>query len=146
MGQVALHWAGHDSQMFVTRDSFGHMVVAGSWSKDDEEGWVEWRGVKPSDLLIMALCSCSAYDVVMILRRQHQELTDLRITAEAHQAPEPPYQFTNIHLHYAATGRNLEPAKVERAIHLSEEKYCSVAATIKGVAEITNSYEVHQEA
>ncbi len=146
MGQIALHWAGHDSQMFITRDSFGHMVVAGSWPKEDETDWVEWKGVKPSDLLVMALCSCSAYDVVMILRRQRQELTDLRIVADAQQAAEPPYPFTEIHLHYIATGRNLDPAKVERAIHLSEDKYCSVAATIKGVATLTHSYEVHQEA
>jgi len=146
MGQIALHWAGHDSQMFITRDSFGHMVVAGSWPKEDQTDWVEWKGVKPSDLLVMALCSCSAYDVVMILGRQRQALTDLRIVAEAQQASEPPYQFTEIHLHYIATGRNLDPAKVERAIHLSEDKYCSVAATIKGVATLTHSYEVHQEA
>lgn len=145
MGQVALHWAGHDSTMFITRDSFGHMVVAGSWPKDGEEGWVEWKGVKPSDMLVMALVSCSGYDVVTILRRQRQELTDLRITADAHQASEPPYQFTDIHLHYVVTGRDLDPAKVERAIKLSEEKYCSVAATIRGVAKITNSFEVLQE-
>jgi putative redox protein len=145
MGQVALHWAGHDSTMFITRDSFGHMVVAGSWPKDGEEEWVEWKGVKPSDLLVMALCSCSGYDVVTILRRQRQELTDLRITADAQQASEPPYQFTDIHLHYVVTGRDLDPAKVERAIKLSEEKYCSVAATIRGVAKITNSFEVLQE-
>ncbi len=145
MGQIALHWVGHDSTMFITRDSFGHMVVAGSWPKDGEEGWVEWKGVKPSDLLVMALVSCSGYDVVTILRRQRQELTDLRITADAQQASEPPYQFTDIHLHYVVTGRDLDPAKVERAIKLSEEKYCSVAATIRGVANITNSFEVRQE-
>lgn len=145
MGQIALQWAGEDSTMFITRDSFGHMVVAGSWPKDGEEGWVEWKGVKPSDMLVMALVSCSGYDVVTILRRQRQELTDLRITADAHQASEPPYQFTDIHLHYVVTGRDLDPAKVERAIKLSEEKYCSVAATIRGVAKITNSFEVLQE-
>lgn len=144
MGQIALQWAGDDSTMFITRDSFGHMVVAGSWPKEGEEGWVEWKGVKPSDMLVMALVSCSGYDVVTILRRQRQELTDLRITADAHQASEPPYQFTDIHLHYVATGRDLDPAKVERAIKLSEEKYCSVAATIRGVTKITNSFEVRQ--
>lgn len=145
MGQIALHWAGHDSTMFITRDSFGRMVVAGSWPKDGEEGWVEWKGIKPSDLLVMALASCSGYDVVTILRRQRQQLTDLRITADAQQASEPPYQFTDIHLHYIVTGRDLDPAKVERAIKLSEEKYCSVAATIRGVTKITNSFEVGQE-
>lgn len=145
MGQIALHWAGHDSTMFITRDSFGHMVVAGSWPKHDEENGVDWKGVKPSDMLVMALCSCSAYDVVTILHRQRQQLTDLHISADANQASEPPYQFTDIHLHYVVTGRNLDPAKVERAIKLSEEKYCSVAATIRGVAKITNSFEVLQE-
>lgn len=145
MGQIALQWAGEDSTMFITRDSFGHMVVAGSWPKDGEEGWVEWKGVKPSDMLVMALVSCSGYDVVTILRRQRQELTDLHITADAHQASEPPYQFTDIHLHYVVTGRDLDPAKVERAIKLSEEKYCSVAATIRGVTKITNSFEVLAE-
>ncbi|HHW88399.1 MAG TPA: OsmC family protein [Chloroflexi bacterium] len=144
MGQIALQWAGNDSTMFITRDSFGHMVVAGSWPKDGEEEWIEWKGVKPSDLLVMALLSCSGYDVVTILRRQRQELTDLRITADAQQASEPPYQFTDIHLHYVVTGRDLDPAKVERAIKLSEEKYCSVAATIRGVTKITNSLEVRQ--
>lgn len=144
MGQIALHWAGDDSTMFITRDSYGHMVVAGSWPKDGEEDWVEWKGVKPSDMLVMALVSCSGYDVVTILRRQRQELTDLRITADASQASEPPYQFTDIHLHYVVTGRDLDPGKVERAIKLSEEKYCSVAATIRGVTKITNSFEVRQ--
>lgn len=145
MGQIALQWAGNDSTMFITRDSFGHMVVTGSWPKDGEADWVEWKGVKPSDLLVMALVSCSGYDVVTILRRQRQEMTDLRITADAHQASEPPYQFTDIHLHYVVTGRDLDPAKVERAIKLSEEKYCSVAATIRGVTKITNSFEVLTE-
>ena len=141
MGQIGLQWTGEDSTMFVTRDSYGHMVVTGSWPKEDADGWVEWKGVKPSDLLVMALCSCSAYDVVTILRRQRQELTGLAITADAQQASEPPYAFTTIHLHYVATGRDLDANKVARAIALSEEKYCSVAATIRGVAEITHSFE-----
>lgn len=145
MGQIALHWSGNDSQMFITRDSFGHMVVAGSWPKDGADGWTEWKGIKPSDLLVMALCSCSAYDVVMILKRQRQALTGLYITADANQASEAPYQFTDIHLHYVVSGQDLDPAKVERAIALSEEKYCSVAATIRGVTKLSHSFEVTDE-
>jgi putative redox protein len=142
MGKIALKWMGDDSQMFIARDTFGHVVVAGSWPKDNDESWIEWKGIKPSDLLVMSLCSCSAYDVVVILRRQRQELTGLEVTADPTQMSEPPYAFTDIHLHYRVTGRNLDPAKVARAISLSEEKYCSVAATIKGVTRITHFHEV----
>ena len=146
MGQIGLQWTGDDSLMFVTRDSFGHMVVAGSWPKDGDESWVAWKGVKPSDMLVMALCSCSAYDVVTILKRQRQALTGLAITAEAQQASEPPNAFTQIHLHYVVTGHDLDENKVARAITLSEEKYCSVAATIRGVAQISHSFETRPAA
>jgi putative redox protein len=142
MAQLALKWTGEESQLFVGRDSYGHIVVSGSWPKDDDPTWTEWKGVKPSDLLVLALLSCSSYDVVTILRRQRQELTGLFVTAEAEQASEPPYQFTHIHLHYVAAGPGLDSKKVERAIVLSEEKYCSVAATIRGVTKITHSYAV----
>jgi putative redox protein len=80
--------------------------------------------------------------VVTILRRQRQDLTGLYVTADATQAADPPYQFTHIHLHYRAAGTGLDPKKVERAIALSEEKYCSVAATIRGVTQITHSVDV----
>ena len=142
MGQIAVKWTGEDSQMFVGRDSFGHVVVAGSWPKDDDAEWQEWKALKPSDLLVISLASCSAYDVVAILRRQRQQLTGLIITADAEQATEQPYAFTHIHLHYQVRGEALSPAKVERAIVLSEERYCSVAATIRGVTKITHSLDI----
>jgi len=142
VGQVAVKWTGDDSRMFVGRDSNGRTVVAGYWQKPDEAGWTEWRGAKASDLLVIALCSCSAYDVVDILQKQRTELTGLTVTADAEQAPEPPWAFVRIHLHYVASGHDLDPKKVERAIKLSEEKYCSVAATIRGVTEITHDFEI----
>lgn len=145
MGQVALRWAGEDSRMFVGRDSNGHTVVAGSWRKQGEEQWQEWKALKPSDLLVISLCSCSAYDVVEILKKQRQHMTDLYITADARQAAEPPYHFTDIHLHYVITGKDISTQKAERAIDLSQNKYCSVAATIRGVTKITHSFEVKSE-
>ncbi len=142
MGNIAVKWTGDaDSQMFIGRDSFGHVMMAGSWPKDGDE-WTEWKALKPSDLLVLSLLSCSGYDVVMILKRQRQEMTDLYVSADAQQASEAPYQFTNIHLHYTVTGKSLDPKKVERAIKLSEEKYCSVAATLRGNVEITHTFEV----
>jgi putative redox protein len=146
MGQVSIKWAGDDSRMFVGRDSLGRTVVAGYWQKPAEEGWTEWRGAKASDLLVIALCSCSAYDVVDILQKQKVALTGLTVVADAEQAPEPPWPFVRIHLHYVVAGRDLDPKKVERAINLSEEKYCSVAATIRGVTEITHDFEVQPAA
>lgn len=142
MGNIAVQWTGGDSQMFIGRDSFGHVSIAGSWPKDDHDAWTEWKALKPSDMLVMSLASCSAYDVVMILKRQRQKITGLYISAEAEQAPDPPYQFTHIHLHYTVKGENLDPKKVERAIDLSENKYCSVAATIKGVTKITHDFKI----
>ena len=145
MAQLALKWTGDDSQMFVGRDSKGHVVVTGHWTKDGDEAWSDWTAAKPSDLLVLSLAACSGYDVVMIMKRQRQKLSGLWITADAEQAPDPPYAFTHIHLHYVASGHDLDPKKVERAITLSQERYCSVAATIRGVTEITHSFEVHTQ-
>ena len=142
MGQVSVHWVGGDSRMFVGRDSSGHTVVAGHWSNQGDESWQDWKGLKPSDLLVISLCSCSAYDVVEIIKKQRQNLTGLSITAEAKQLPKPPYYFTDIHLHYVITGEDISAQKVEKAIELSQNKYCSVAATIRGVTKITYSFEV----
>jgi putative redox protein len=141
MSNIAVRWTGEGSQMFIGRDSFGHVIMTGSWPGEDPE-WQEWKALKPSDLLLISLASCSAHDVVMILKRQRQQLTNLYITVQGQQLPTPPYQFTDIHLHYCLQGDNLKPHKVERAIILSQEKYCSVAATIRGVACLTYSYEI----
>jgi putative redox protein len=143
MSNVALKWTGPGSQMFVGRDSFGHVTLAGSWPGEDAE-WREWKAIKPSDMLLLSLAACSAYDVVMILGRQRQELLNLYIDVTGEQAPEPPYQFTHIHLYYKLEGKDLDSKKVERAIDLSQNKYCSVAATIRSVANLTHSYEIIQ--
>jgi putative redox protein len=141
MSNVALKWTGADSKMFIGRDSFGHVLLSGSWPSDAPE-WQEWKAVKPSDLLLLSLASCSAHDVVLILKRQRQLVTDLFIDVEGTQLADPPYAFTDIHLHYIVEGIDLDHDKVARAISLSEEKYCSVAATLRGVANITHSFEL----
>ena len=140
---IAVRWTGKDSQMFIGRDSFGHIVVAGSWPKEDAS-WQEWKGIKPSDLLLISLASCSAYDVVAILGRQRQKLTDLYIEIESSQQPEPPYAFTDIHLNYIVEGEGLDTNKVAHAIDLSENKYCSVAATIRGVTKLSHTFEIRE--
>lgn len=141
MANIALKWTGEDSRLFIGRDSLGHVVLTGSWASETPE-WQEWRATKPSDLLLISLAACSGHDVVMILERQRQTITGLSISVEGKQMADPPYAFTDIHLHYLVEGANLDDSKVRRAINLSEEKYCSVAATVRGVANITHSYEL----
>jgi putative redox protein len=118
-------------------DSFGHPLVIGSWPEKEPE----WAGLKPSDLLLLSAASCSAYDIVMILTKQREPLLALEVSCSGEQQPEPPYAFTKIHLHYTVKGPQ-NPNKVERAIRLSEEKYCSVTNTLKPTVQITSDYEL----
>lgn len=141
MSNVAIKWMEEKSRLFACRDSNGHMVMSGSWAGADGSGQ-EWKAAKPSDLLLMGLASCTAHDVVSILERQRQPLSGLRVDVEGRQQPDPPYAFTDIHLHFVISGDRLELDKVERALFLSITKYCSVAATIRGVANITYGFEI----
>lgn len=100
------------------------------------------KGVKPSDLMAMALIGCSSYDVVEILQKQRQDLRELKVTAESVQDDDPPWRFRKIHIHYRAIGRDIDPEKLRKAIEISEEKYCSVYATLKDAIEITHDFEV----
>ena len=99
-------------------------------------------GVKPSDMLAMALIGCSSVDVVEILNKQKQDLRELKVTAESTQDETPPWRFRKIHIHYQAIGKGIDLEKLAKAIRISEEKYCSVYATLKDAIEITHDYEV----
>lgn len=135
MGTVALKWV--DSQLMLGTDSFGHPLVIGSWPEQAPE----WAGLKPSDLLLLSVASCSAYDVVMILKKQREPLLGLDVTCSGTQLPDPPYAFTAIHVHYIARGP-LNEQKLARAIALSEDKYCSVVNTLRPTVAITSDYEI----
>ena len=99
-------------------------------------------GVKPSDMMAMALIGCSSADVVEILQKQRQDLRELKVTAESIQDDNPPWRFRKIHIHYQAVGKDISLEKLAKAIRISEEKYCSVYATLKDTIEITHDYEV----
>ena len=127
-----LTWVG-DGPSFEGVDSWGHAVrVAGSADHD---------GSKPSDLLPISLAACTAYDVVVILQKQRQRLEGLEVNVSCEQDPEPPWAFRRIALHFVATGE-VEPRRLEKAIELSERKYCAVAAAIRPAVEIALSSEV----
>lgn len=135
MGTVRLRWV--ESQLMTGVDSFGHPLVIGSWPEKDPE----WSGLKPSDLLLLSAASCSAYDVVLILNKQRQPLRGLEITCTGEQHPDPPHAFTHIHLHYIVKGE-CDMRRVNRAIELSENKYCSVINTLKPRVKFTSTFEV----
>jgi putative redox protein len=126
-------------RQFVGTDSSKHSVVMSS--QDEENG----TGMKPSELLLVALGGCTGYDVVDILLKKRQQLTGLEIVVTGEQDADPPWAYRKIHVHYVVRGRELREKAVRDAIALSEEKYCSVAATVRGVAEITQDYTIVEE-
>ena len=129
---TTLHWIS--GKRFVGIDSTNHSVVL---SSKDEGG-----GVKPSDMLLIALASCTAVDVVEILAKKRLLLSSMEVITTGEQDADPPWTFRKIHLKYQLSGTGLTVKAVEQAIQLSEEKYCSVAATVRGVAQITSEFEI----
>ena len=128
-----------EKRQFVGVDSSKHSVVM---SSQDEENGV---GMSPSQLLLVSLGGCTAYDVVGILKKKRQLLTGLEITVTGEQEHRPPWTYRSIHLHYEVRGKGLREKAVRDAIELSEQKYCSVAATIRASAEITQEYTIVEE-
>lgn len=134
-GSVWLKWIG--SKMMTGFDSRGTPIVMGMWPEHDPVS----TGVKASDLLLLAAAACSTYDIVTILTKQRESLQGVEVTCRGDQEQEPPYRFIRIHLHYSLIG-SLNRERVERAIQLSEEKYCSVTNTLRGCVEITSDFEI----
>ncbi len=99
------------------------------------------EGVGAMDLLLFSVAGCTAVDVVIILKKQRQPVEGVTVKVSGERATEHPKVFTKIHIHYTVKG-DLDPKKVERAIQLSEEKFCSASAMLRKTAEITNSYEI----
>ena len=99
-------------------------------------------GVRPMEMLLMGLGGCTAMDVLSILRKQRQDVTDCVIEIEGERGDEHPKIFTKIHVHFIITGNALKESNVKRAVDLSAEKYCSVSAMLGKSAEITHDYEV----
>jgi putative redox protein len=96
------------------------------------------------ELVLVGTGACSAFDVVHILRKSRQEVTDCRLELEAERAATDPKVFTRIHMHFIVTGRNLDPRKVEHAIELSATKYCSASIMLGKTATITHDVEIRE--
>lgn len=129
-----------EGMTFVAESGSGHAVVV------DGAPDIGGRnlGARPMELVLMGTGACSAIDVVHILRRGRQPVTDCVVELDAERAETDPKVFTKIRMHYVVTGRGLDPSQVERAIKLSKEKYCSATIMLASTAQIEFDYEVRE--
>lgn len=129
-----------DNMSFVGESGSGHSVVMDG---PPELGGRN-LGVRPMEMLLLGLGGCSAFDVVLILQKSKQHIVDCEVEIEAERADKEPKVFTRIHLHFIVSGRNLAADKVERAVKLSAEKYCSASIMLAKTAEVTHDFEVRE--
>lgn len=127
-----------DGVMFVGETGSGHALVVDG----PPEAGGRNLGPRPMELILTGLGACTAFDVVTILKKARQPVTDCRVELEAERAEEVPKVFTRIHLHFVVSGRGLKTAQVERAINLSSEKYCSATIMLRASVAITHDFEV----
>jgi putative redox protein len=99
-------------------------------------------GVRPMEMLLIGMGGCTQFDVLLILRKSRQAVTDCVVELEAERAATDPKVFTRIHAHFIVTGRDLDPKRVEQAISLSAEKYCSASIMLGAMATITHDFEI----
>lgn len=137
-GTVTAKWV--EGGMFVGVDSRGVPLVVG---RSDNHGNM-WQGAKASDLLLLGVATCSGVDVADVLRKQRQHISNLEISVTGEQDEDPPWKFTKINIEYVICGKKINEALVKRAVELSEEKYCSVIATLRPSVEITTHYRIEE--
>lgn len=102
-------------------------------------------GLRPMEMVLLGLGGCTAIDVLHMLRKGRQPITDMRVELDAERADDVPKVFTKIHLHFVLTGAGLDPHKIERAINLSASKYCSASMMLNKTAEMTHDFEIVEQ-
>ncbi len=131
-----IHFAGDD--FFIGTTPSGHSQVL-------DTNHERASAATPVELLMIALGSCTAVDVVSILKKKRQDVTSYRVEVRGERREEHPRAFTKMEVKHIVHGRNVAPEAVQRAIELSEEKYCSVAASLRPTVEIVSIYEIVEE-
>jgi len=125
---------------FVAESGSGHAIVV------DTAPEVGGRnlGPRPMELVLMGTGACTAVDVVLILRKARQAVTNCVVELDGERATEDPKVFTRVHFHFVVTGRGLAAKQVERAVQLSRDKYCSATAMLAKTAAITSDFEIRE--
>lgn len=136
--KVRIKWI--ENVAFLGESDSGHAIVMDG----APEGGGRNLGARPMETVLIGTGGCTAYDVVHILRKSRAPVTDCVVEIDAERAPQDPKVFTTIHFHFVVTGRGLKPEQVERAVHLSAEKYCSATIMLGKMAAITHDFEVRE--
>ncbi|MDQ3185925.1 MAG: OsmC family protein [Pseudomonadota bacterium] len=127
-----------DGMSFLGETGSGHSVLMDG----PPEAGGRNLGPRPMEMVLMGTGGCAAFDVVLILKKSRQDISDCVVEIEAERALEEPKVFTHLHFHFILTGKKLKPQQVERAINLSAEKYCSASSMLAKTAELTHDFEI----
>ena len=127
-----------DHMTFVGESGSGHAVVMDG---APEHGGRD-LGIRPMEMLLLGVGGCTAFDVVSILKKSRQAIVDCEVMVDSERAEEVPKVFTRIHIHFIISGNNLDPSKVENAVSLSADKYCSASKMLEKAAQITHDFEI----
>lgn len=140
--ECTVRWTGSDAGMsFVAESGSGHAVVMDGATDAGGRN----LGPRPMEMVLAGTGGCTAFDVVLILRRGRHAISGCEVRLTAERAESDPKVFTHIHFHYRVKGRQLKPEAVARAIELSKDKYCSASIMIGKTAEITHDFEIIDE-
>jgi putative redox protein len=127
-----------EDMMFLGQSGSGHAVVMDG--PPDLGG--KNMGIRPMEMMLMGLGGCTSFDVMLILKRSRQDVTDCVAELSAERAETDPKVFTKIHIHFVVTGKSLKEKMVQRAVELSATKYCSASIMLAQTVEITHDYEM----
>ncbi|WP_431100243.1 OsmC family protein [Roseateles noduli] len=136
--ECTINWMGADGMSFIAETGSGHMInMDGA-----PDGGGRNLAPRPMETVLAGTGGCTAYDVVLILKRGRHDVRGCQVKLSADRAEADPKVFTKIHMHFVVTGKGLPQASVERAVQLSHEKYCSASIMLAKTAEITTSVEI----
>ena len=136
--QATIKWLGKDGMAFSAETGSGHLV--------NMDGAPEAGGhnlaPRPMEMMLVGAGGCTCFDVVMILKKSRQDIHNCEVVLEAERANEDPKVFTKINMKFTVTGKGLDRSRVEKAVELSHDKYCSATIMLGKTAEITHSIEI----
>lgn len=136
--KCTVDWMPNSGMAFAAETGSGHLLMMDG----APDGGGRNLAPRPMETVLAGTGACTAYDVVLILRRGRHDVTSCRVELESERATTDPKIFTKIHMHFRIAGRGLPEAAVERAVRLSHEKYCSASAMLSKTAEMTTSFEI----